>query len=158
MQATAQNKTQDPRQNTSTEVLPRQPVDAVLTVIKVTQSLLNLAERETQALLQNDALHLGIMHSEKEKLSERYAATAKEFRNRLNDFRRIDRGLLDKLEKAQVALAAKMSENRELIKQMYLRAQSNTQSTLFNAQEIGQTGNFFLSSPPVAGNETQTIL
>ncbi len=125
-------------------ILPQQPVEAVNVVIKVTERLLDLSERETQALVHNDALKLDMIQDEKEILSGHYVTAAQEFRSRLGEFRRLDRNLIRKLETVQNELGEKMKQNTDLIEQMYMRSRRNTQATLFNAQEIGQDNKFFL--------------
>ena len=137
------------------KILPHQPIEAVKVVIKVTERLLDLSERETQALVHNDAIRLDIIQDEKEILAGHYATAAQEFRARLNEFRRLDRNLLGKLESIQNELGEKMKQNTDLIEMMYLRSRRNTQQTLFNAQEIGQDNNFFLREATKSPAEKQ---
>lgn len=103
--------------------LPGSPVAALQALIRLSQSLLTLAEKETQALLLNDMLAFALLQHEKEKLAGDYAKASEEFRSRLEEFRNADRMLLGRLERLQKEMAEKASGNNMLIDQMYQRAQ-----------------------------------
>ena len=107
--------------------LPSTPAAAVQHLVRLSQSLLTIAEKETQALLTNDMLAFSIMQYEKEKLASQYVMASEAFRERIEEFRGTDRGLLDKLEKIQKELSMKASDNNALVNQMRERAQANTQ-------------------------------
>jgi hypothetical protein len=107
--------------------LPATPAAAVQHLVRLSQSLLTIAEKETQALLTNDMLAFSIMQYEKEKLANQYVAASEAFRERIEEFRNTDKGLLNKLEKLQKDLATKASDNNALVAQLRDRAQANTQ-------------------------------
>ena len=118
--------------------IPQDPATAVQRLINLTQTLVNMAERETQALLQNDILTFSILQDEKEILAGSYERASQDFRSRLNMFRGIDKTLLNRLETAQKDLGEKTSNNNEMVKRLNVTAKQNTQKTLLSVQELGQ--------------------
>ena len=119
--------------------LPASPVAAVQHLIRISQSLLTIAEKETQALLTNDMLAFSIMQYEKEKLAGTYTGASEAFRSRIEEFRNIDRALLGKLENLQKELAMKANDNNALVEQIRQRAQRNTQKSVSALRELSQT-------------------
>ncbi len=118
--------------------LPSTPAAAVQHLIRLSQSLLTIAEKETQALLTKDMLAFSIMQYEKEKLAGQYMMASEAFRERLEEFRNADRGLLNKLEKLQKDLSVKASDNNRLVEQMRERAQMNTQRSMGAIRDLSQ--------------------
>jgi hypothetical protein len=118
--------------------LPSDRVQALNTLIKATQALIAMADKETQALAQNDIVTFHILQDEKEFLSGRYEKLSVEFRERLQEFRGADRGLLDRLEKMQNLLGEKTDSNNQVVMQIRDRAQNKTQSSLLTVQEMAQ--------------------
>jgi hypothetical protein len=118
--------------------LPTDRVQALNTLIKATQALLAMADKETQALAQNDIVTFHILQDEKEFLGGRYAKLSVEFRERLEEFRGADRGLLDRLEKMQNLLGEKTDSNNKVVMDIRDRAQNKTQSSLLTVQEMAQ--------------------
>lgn len=119
--------------------LDSDPTQALQALIKITQALVDFADREHQALTKNDMLDFAIMQDEKAVLTERYVAMSREFRNRLEEFRGRDIGLLDRLENLQKELSEKSQQNNDVINNVQTRARQKTSSTLFSAQELGQS-------------------
>lgn len=119
-------------------VLAREKTQAVQQLIKLTRNLADLAERETQALAQNDILAFAILQDEKALIAEHYAAASNEFRARLPEFRGMNPALLDRLESLQHRLGEAAKQNNETVKRIYDQSQENTQNTLISAQELGQ--------------------
>lgn len=115
---------------------------AVSQLIKLTQNLVDYAEQETGALVRNDSIRLAGIQHDKEKMALKYARCSAEFRARIEEFRNVDRTLLDQLESAQNDLSRKTAENNILISQAQRRQAhtSKTQMTLLAAQEYGQKG------------------
>lgn len=112
---------------------------AIQILIRISRSLLSLAERETQALLQNDMMTFVILQDEKEILASRYAKASEEFRNRLEEFRSVDPALIKTLENLQIEIGDKTRRNNELVDRLgKRRARQNTQKTLLTVQELGQ--------------------
>ena len=119
-------------------VLPAEKSQAISALVKITQALLDLAEKETQALAQNDMLTFAILQDEKAAVTERYAKLSEGFRSRVNEFRDADKNQLNRLENLQKLLAEKTHANNKVVERLYERARTQTQTTLLAAQEIGQ--------------------
>ncbi len=125
-------------ENTHGTILPNEKTQAMQTLIKLTKSLSDLAERESQALMQNDMLSFAILQDEKTMIAERYAQASSEFRARLNEFRGISPALLSRLESLQVQLGEISQQNNAIVARLYEQSRQNTQTTLLKAQELGQ--------------------
>ena len=119
-------------------ILPENPVQAARTLIKISQSLLTLADRETQALIQSDFVTFSILQDEKELISMRYMKASKEFRDRLEDFRNLDRPLLDQMEDIQKQLTEKTLSNNIIVSKMHKHSKQKAHATLFTIQELNQ--------------------
>ncbi len=133
----SQQMTNKPK-NVTVNLLPADPSQAIQKLIKTSDLLLGMAERETQSLLQNDILSFGVIQDEKDIVANQYATMSREFRARINEFRRVDQSLLKKLEKAQQQLGEKAKANNEIVDKMREKAAQNTQKTLFTVQELAQ--------------------
>ena len=118
--------------------LDTDPTQALNALIRITQALVDFADREQQALAKDDMLDFAILQDEKAILTERYVAMSREFRNRLEEFRGRDIGLLDRLENLQKELSEKSQQNNDAINNVKTRARQKTSTTLFSAQELGQ--------------------
>ena len=134
-------------------VLAREKTQAVQQLIKLTHNLTDLAERETQALAQNDMVSFAILQDEKALIAEHYAAAAQEFRNRLPEFRGMNPALLDRLESLQNRLGEAARQNNEAVKRIYETSKENTQNTLVNAQELGQSKAAHLANDETSDSE-----
>lgn len=107
-------------------------------LIRLTQNLSNLADREAQALAQNDMLAFAILQDEKTLVAEQYMNASEEFRSNINMYRGAEPGLLDRLERLQRDLGEKTRTNNDTVQNIYGQAQARTQSSLLAAQEFGQ--------------------
>lgn len=119
-------------------ILPKDSRQAVLELIKVTQKLLDMSDKEAQALAQDDMLCFAILQDEKAFLSERYGRLSEEFRERIGEFHGTDKNMLDRLENLQKLLGEKTRQNNAIVSEMYERSRTKTQDTLLAAQEIAQ--------------------
>lgn len=119
-------------------VLQSEPDNALKDLIKITQSLIDLADREAHVLAKNDIMEFAIMQDEKAVMTQRYIQMSRAFRERLEEFRGKDPGLLDQLENLQKDLSDITRANNNVIGQIQNRAKQNTSTTLFSAQELGQ--------------------
>ena len=122
----------------TTENLPMNATAAIQKLIQVSQKLVNVSERETQALLQRDMLSFAILQDEKDAIMSQYTKASEDFRTRLDDFRNVEKSLLGRLEQLQKTLAEKAHSNNAMVLQMKERAETSTQKTLLMAQEFGQ--------------------
>jgi hypothetical protein len=130
-------KINNEKRNTNTD-LPVNATAAIQRLIQVSQKLLALSDRETQALLQKDMLSFAILQDEKEAIMNQYVKASEEFRARLDDFKNVEKSLLGRLETLQKQLAEKSHSNNIAVLQMKQRAEHSTQKTLLMAQEFGQ--------------------
>lgn len=126
--------------------LPADRVQAINALIKVTQDLVALSEREAQALAQDDMMSFHIMQDEKGFLATRYERLSAEFRERLEEFRGTDPALLDRLDKLQKTLGENTTNNNVIVASIRDRSQQNTQNALFTVQEMAQQRPLTLAS------------
>lgn len=117
--------------------LPAQPETALQHLCRLSQSLLDLAERESQALIHKDMLAFAVLQDEKEALSHKYLGASQEFRSRLEEFRRVPRTALQRLEDLQAKLGERTDDNNALINQIRVQAERRAQDGLLLAQEYG---------------------
>ncbi len=136
--------------------LPLSPAAALQGLVRLSQSLLTIAEKETQALLLNDMLAFSILQYEKEKLAGEYAKASAEFRNRLEEFRNADRALLDRLERLQKQLAEKASGNNMLVEQAHQRAQLNARNGIKTINELSREKRIRFEETETANEGVQT--
>ena len=115
------------------------PENALNNLCKISQSLLSLAEQESQALIQQDMLSFAIIQDEKEALSLRYLDASQDFRNRINVFRRINQGQLIRLESLQDELSVRTNDNNALIDQIKQKAEHVVTHGLMTAQEYANS-------------------
>jgi hypothetical protein len=125
-------------QNNTAPILPSEKSQAVNMLIRVTQNLITLAERESQSLAQNDLMTFAILQDEKTFMADHYARVSSEFRARINQYRGVDKTLLKRLETMQNDLAERTRTNNQVVTTLYDRTRANTQSVLLAAQEMGQ--------------------
>jgi hypothetical protein len=127
------------KKNTAdSKLLPQDAGQAIQRLVKISQSLIDLADREAQSLVMNDLMTFSILQDEKDMLASHYTKASNEFRERIEDFRKVDRGLLLRLEKLQKNLGEKTQNNSLMVSQMRKRAEQHTQKTLLTVQEMAQ--------------------
>lgn len=119
-------------------LLPADITLALKAIIKTTENLIDISERESHMMATNDMVGFAILQDEKNIQTERYVRLSQEFRSRLEDFRKADKALLDHLEKLQKTLGENTQYNNHLIKQIQKKARAKTDNTLLSAQELGQ--------------------
>lgn len=122
----------------SAPLLPQERSQALMQLIRLTQGLSTLADKEAQALARDDMLTFSVLQDEKDLLSNRYIKASEEFRNRLEDFRGADPTLLDRLVALQKDLGDKTAGNNQVISRIYQKARKTTQSALVTVQELAQ--------------------
>lgn len=129
-------------QKTQNKILVRDVDHALRELVRLSKKLVDFADQETQSLIKGDHLGFAMTQQEKEALAVQYTKASEEFRERLEDFRSADKGILKQLDQLQAELKDKTENNNVLIDQIKARATANTQSTLFTAQEMGQRVHF----------------
>lgn len=120
-------------------LLPADVTLALKAIIKTTENLVDISEREGHMMATNDMVGFAILQDEKHIQTERYVRLSQEFRSRLEDFRKADIGLLDRLEKLQNQLGENTNHNNRLINQIQKKSRAKTENTLLSAQELGQS-------------------
>ncbi len=126
----------------SNKVLPADAALALRKLMTLTRGLIDFAEKEERAITLGDVVQLSSLQDDKEKLAVGYAQASAEFRDRIEDFRSMDRRMIGDLEKLQNVLGEKTLHNNGLIEQLRRRSMANTQATLVAAQELGRPVRF----------------
>jgi len=150
------NQPQNQRNEGSATILPQDTSRALNMLIRLTNNLSHLADRESQALAQSDMVTFAILQDEKALVTEQYMNASEEFRSNINIYRGAEKPLLDRLEKLQIDLGEKTKSNNDAVQQIYDRAQSRTQNSLLAAQEFGQDQRIRFALPENAVNENET--
>jgi hypothetical protein len=96
-------------------LLSSDPRQAVEEMIKLTEGLAMLIEAESAAVATNDGTTFTTNEMVKEPAIEAYETAAAEFRTRINEFRQVDKGLIEKLEAAQDSLKGSTVSNLKLL-------------------------------------------
>lgn len=122
-------------------ILPAEKTQALNMLIRVTQNLINLSERESQSLAQNDLTTFAILQDEKSFMADQYSRVSEEFRANINLYRGADKNMLNRLEALQNMLAERTRDNNTMVNTLYERSRASTQSVLLAAQEMGQKVN-----------------
>lgn len=112
--------------------------EALRQLVTLSNRLLDYTDQETQTLIKNDHMNFAFIQRDKERIAYRYAGACAEFHGRLDEFRSADKGLILQLDKLQNALKEKTVNNNKMVAQLRDHSQSNTQATLFSAQEMAQ--------------------
>ncbi len=101
-----------------TQILPKEPRQAVEEMLKLTEGLVELIESETNALATNDGTTFAMNEPTKEAAIASYEAAASEFHNRLEEFRDVDGALIAKLTTAQSSLKQSTNNNLKLLEKI----------------------------------------
>lgn len=96
-------------------ILPQDPTDAVKHLIRIAEQLVDIMEKEGRAMTMQDGVSFTAAQEDKTRLADSYHQAAEEFKQRLMDFRSVDRALLDKLDAVQRALLEKSKENMDVM-------------------------------------------
>lgn len=99
-------------------VLDSDPRQAVEEMIKITEELEARIEIESNAVATNDGTVFTTNEENKEYVAELYEKAAKEFHQRLHEFRQVDKTLIEKLNKAQTSLGQSTKNNLNLLEKM----------------------------------------
>lgn len=93
-------------------ILPADPTEAVEMLIDITAHLKTVLEEEKRAISLKNEVALRDAEIVKEKLLPPYQQAATEFGQRLEEFRSVDKTLLDELQGLQDALGIVARENQ----------------------------------------------
>lgn len=134
----ANNNPSNNNENKAINLLPTDPVQAVKALIKLSERMVALSERETQVLVQNDLATFSILQNEKETATTRYTRASAEFRKRLREFKGTDQAALNQLENLQRRLGEIAQSNSDIVERMFKRASKKTHESLLTVQELAQ--------------------
>lgn len=126
----------------TSDVLPTDSHAAIKVLIQITERLLDVSDRETQALVRGDNVSFSILQHEKESHTAKYVKASQEFRNRLKEFKGMESNILKRLEILQNQLGEKTKSNSDILARMY-RPNNNSQNqsgrgSLLSVQELAQ--------------------
>lgn len=101
-----------------THLLSREPRQAVEEMIKITEEMAARIEMETSAVATNDGTTFTTNEMNKEAVADMYEKAAAEFHTRLEEFRQVDKTLINKLQEAQNALGQSTKNNLKLLEKL----------------------------------------
>ena len=99
-------------------ILSKDPRQAMEEMLKITEELVARMEIETSAVATNDGTTFTMNEMNKEHVADLYTQAAHEFHERVEEFRKVDKGLIEKLEKAQKSLGQSAKNNLALLKKL----------------------------------------
>ncbi|NCC22019.1 MAG: hypothetical protein EOM26_06105 [Alphaproteobacteria bacterium] len=106
----------DTKSAETSSILPQDPDEAARLMIRITDELSALLQREADAVAMQDIMALTLCGNEKEKAADIYARAAKELQDRIPQFKgRIGTDLLNRLEDAQITLGEVSRANLETL-------------------------------------------
>lgn len=130
---TSQGKPSTGASSAHTGILPADTVAAVQKLCRLTQTLIDIADRESQALIRNDSLAFAILQDEKNTQTTLYASASGEFRARLEEFRALPHGLLKRLEDLQRLLGERCRDNNIMVGALRKKAVRSSEPQILNA-------------------------
>lgn len=144
---------ESPRQDAG--LLPQDKAQAINKLIRLTQNLSSLADREARALAQNDLITFSVLQDEKTLVAQHYASASEELRLNVNHYRGVDTTLLDRLQDLQGELRTKTDNNNDMVQKLYGHAQARTQNSLVTVQALAQEKPVRLPKVEKAVNENE---
>ena len=99
--------------NAAKKILPQDPTAAVEKLIDITRDLYEVMEGEANAIAMRDEVRMLDTSARKDVLLPQYQAAAREFKDRVEEFRSVDRVLLNQLEDQQSLLGQITNDNQQ---------------------------------------------
>lgn len=99
--------------NTVHKILSQDPVAAVEMLMDITRELYEVMESEASAIAMRDEVRMLDISTRKDVLLLQYQVAVKEFKSRVEEFRGVDRVLLDRLEDQQNLLSQITNDNQQ---------------------------------------------
>lgn len=93
------------------KILPTDPHEAVSLMIDITERLTELMANESEAVTYTDKAMFIEANEEKSRLANMYEKAAAEFHTRLNEFKGVDKNLIDHLDQIQKKLGDRAHAN-----------------------------------------------
>jgi hypothetical protein len=97
------------------KILPLDAEESVRIMIDITERLCELMDDERYSVAVTDGNMFVAANEEKKKLADLYEQAAGEFRKRLNEFRTVDKDLLDRLDQIQQKLKELTQSNMDIL-------------------------------------------
>lgn len=126
------------KQMTELFKLPKEAPKALAALCKVTSDLVDIAERENQALAMSDMMAFAVLQNAKNLLAERYSQYSYQFAKRIEEFRGTDVATLDKLDALQVSLNEKARMNNQIVKKIAEKSRNKTKSKTMTEAQVSQ--------------------
>ncbi len=99
-------------------VLSNNPRQAVEEMTTITEELIARIEIETNALATNDGTTFTMNEESKEYIANVYEKAAAEFHGRINEFKKVDKMLIGKLDSVQKSLGQSTKNNLKLLEKL----------------------------------------
>ena len=100
------------------KILSEEPRQAIEEMITITDELVARMEIETHALATNDGTTFTTNEENKEHVAGLYEKAAEEFHKRVNEFKKMDKGLIEQLNLAQDSLKQTTTNNLKLLEKL----------------------------------------
>lgn len=97
------------------QILAEEPRQAVQDMLNITEELVARLEIETNALATNDGTTFTMNEMDKEHVADVYHQAADEFHKRLPEFKRVEKGLIEKLNAANASLKSSTKSNMRVL-------------------------------------------
>lgn len=110
-----QDKPDTNKQSQQAPVLPAGPQDAVQRMIRITEQLNQILDKEAMALATQDTIMFSALQEDKHKISQEYKLAADEFTQRVQTFRVVDKGLLLRMDQIQEELHRKAEASQKIM-------------------------------------------
>jgi len=134
-------------------ILPENTDLAMRVLFDISKRLIDITDREEEKIAEDDFVGLSLMQDEKRALANRYETASLEFMNRIEEFRKMDKSLLGKLENLQKTLGDKARANAAKLEIMLEKLSQNTHTTLLNVQSLAQEGGASYPNKRSAGTQ-----
>ena len=100
------------------KILSDDPRQAVQDMITITEEMIARIDIETNAVATNDGTAFTMNEGSKEHVAEVYEKAANEFHERVDEFRTVDKTLIQKLEATQKSLGESTKSNLKLLEKL----------------------------------------
>lgn len=100
------------------KILSKDPRQAVEEMVTITEELVARIEIETSAVAGNDGTTFTMNEMNKEHVADLYGKAAQEFHTRINEFKKVDKALIEKLDAAQKSLGQSTKNNLKLLEKL----------------------------------------
>ena len=107
------------------KILSDEPRQAVEEMITVTEELIARIEIESNAIATNDGTAFTMNEENKEHVANIYEKASAEFHKRINQFKKVDKALIEQLNAAQESLKQTTNNNLKLLEKFEKNQKEN---------------------------------